>query len=62
MQVVSDLLALVSEDRIGRVGNGATGQVGEKPVQLCPGMGRPRKSAAAETCGLETEILAIFLH
>ena len=61
VNVVTDLLALVTEDRVVPACEGLLDEIGEETVKFDPGMGRPGKAAAAEYTDVHFEVAAIFL-
>src|ERR1041384_6107245 len=62
MNVVANLLALVSQNRIRSARHDALHQVCEEAVQLRSGMTRSREAASAEHTRLHAEVAAILLH
>ena len=61
MNIVADLLALVTENGIGAAGNRHLHQVGKESVKFDAGVRRPGEATAAENTDLHAEIAAIFL-
>src|SRR5674476_1071926 len=62
VNVVANLLALVTEHAIRPARGGASHQVGEKTVQLRARVRRAGETAAAKTHRLHAEVTSVFLH
>ena len=61
MDIVSNLFALVSEDRIRRTGDYTFNKIGKEPVKLRPRMCRPGEATATKNTGLQPEIPSVLL-
>ena len=61
MDIVTDLLALVSVHVVGLALEIAFHEVGEKAVKLDPAMVRAGETTAAEAAGFHSEVATIFL-
>src|SRR5512135_2213828 len=62
VDIVPDLLALVSENDVGLRQGRALHQISQKTVELRARVARPRQAAAAETDRRHAEITAVLLH
>src|SRR5436190_11604175 len=62
MNVVADLLSLVTVNAINTLLDVAPDEVTEKPVKLDTAVIRPGKAAAAQAAGLHPEIASVLLH
>ena len=62
MDVVPNLLALVSVDVVGLALEIAFHEVGEKAVELDPAMVGPGEATAAEAAGFHSKVATIFLN
>ena len=61
VNVVTDLLALVTEDRVVPACKCLLDQIGEETVKFDAGMGRPGEAATAEYTDVHFEVATIFL-
>src|SRR5476649_2531859 len=62
VDVVTHLLALVTEDPVGTATDRAEHQIGKKAMHFGPGVGRAGKASATQADGWQSEVPAIFLH
>jgi hypothetical protein len=62
VNVVANLLALITEDPVGAPFPDRPRDVGEEAVKLSAGVMRPSQAAAAETDGRHPEVAAVLLH
>lgn len=62
VNIVPDLLSLVSEDPVGPSFHDALHEISQETMELGSGMGGTGETTAAEHAGLHPKIPAIFLH
>lgn len=62
MDVVPDLLALVSVDVVGLALEIAFHEVGEKSVELDPAVVRSGETTAPEAAGFHSKVAPVFLN
>src|SRR3989338_9041789 len=62
VDVITHLLAFVTENRIVRTRRNALYQIGEEAVQLCPRVVGPREASTTKHSCIHREIFAVLLH
>jgi hypothetical protein len=62
MDIIANLLSVVTENRVRLAGNGALCEISQETVKHRAGVARTGEAAAAEAGRLHSEIPAVFLH